>query len=62
MSDFHVDFQHVSFLKLYLKRKMFENEDPLLLVFRYFAVVITVTNAVIVYGATDTREISQNKL
>lgn len=41
---------------------MFENEDPLLLVFRHFAVVITLTNPDILYGATDTRGISQNKL
>lgn len=57
MSDCNVDFQHISFLKRCLKRKMFENQDPLLLVFRYFAVVITITNPIILCGATDTREI-----
>lgn len=57
MSDRDVDFQHISFLKLCLKRKTFENQDPLFLMFRYFAVVITIISPIILCGATDTREI-----
>lgn len=43
-SDWNVfhSYKDISFLKLCLKHKMFENQDSLLLVFRHFAEVITI--------------------
>lgn len=43
-SDWNVfhSYKCISFLKLCLKHKMFENQDSLLLVFRHFAEVITI--------------------